>query len=102
MSASSSEPFCNFTKYAQISKEKLVTAWNAATENNTNPIKSTPRKPVVVQEWYYKFDPKADTLYASVHTTTTTTDTRSNNANTSTQSNICEESVYYDDFDPRK
>ena len=55
--------------------------------NNTNPIKSTPRKPVVVQE----FDPNAKTLYASVHTTTTTTDTRSNNANTSTYSNICEE-----------
>jgi len=33
--------------------------------------------------------------HASVHTTTTTTDTRSNNANTSTQSNICEKSVYY-------
>jgi len=101
MSASSSEPFRNFTKYVQISKEKLVTAWNAATENNTNPIKSTPtREPVVVHEWYYKFDPNAETLYVSVHTTTTTTDTRSNNANTSTQNNISDESVYYDDFDP--
>ena len=59
-------------------------------------------KPVVVQQWYYKFDPNAETLYASVHTTTTTTDTRSNNANTSTRNNICEESVYYDDFDPRE
>jgi len=55
------------------------------TENITNLIKSTPRETVVVQEWYYKFDPSAETLYASVHTTTTTTDTRSNNANTSTQ-----------------
>jgi len=46
--------------------------------------------PVVVQQWYYKFDPNAETLYASVHTSTTTTDTRSDNANASTQSNICE------------
>ena len=38
----------------------------------------------------------------SVHTTTMTTDTRSNNAKTATQNDICEESVYYDAFDPRK
>ena len=38
-------------------------------------MKSTPREYVVVQEWYYKFDPNAETLYASVYTTTTTTDT---------------------------
>jgi len=34
--------------------------------------------------------------------TTTTTDTHNNNANTSAQRNIYEESVFYDDFEPRK
>ena len=33
------------------------------TENITNLIKSTPRETVVVQEWYYKFDPNAESSH---------------------------------------
>jgi len=31
-----------------------------------------------------------------------TTDTHSSNANNSLQSNVCDESAFYDDFEPRK
>jgi len=97
--ASSSEPFCNFTKYAQISKEKLVTACNAASENNTNLIKSTPGKPAVVGTTN---SIQTLRLYMRVFTQLQRPQIHVATMQTRQHSNICEESVYYDDFDPRK
>jgi len=34
--------------------------------------------------------------------TTMTTDTHSKNANTTLESNVCDESAFYDDFEPLK